>query len=103
MCVCVRMRTRVLSGLSSVRLFVTLWTIACQAPLSIAFYRQGYWSGWPFPPPGDLPDSGVEPESPALQEDSLPIKPHWKPFSISEFLLFFCVSKIIMPQNLIGF
>ena len=44
-------------------LFATLWTIACQAPLSIGFSRQEYWSGLPYPPPGDLPDPGVEPTS----------------------------------------
>ena len=47
------------------------WTVARQAPLSMAFSRQEHWSGLPFPPPGDLPDPGIEPESPALQLDSL--------------------------------
>ena len=46
-----------------VRLFATLWTTAHQAPLSVGFSRQGYWSGLPFPPPGDLPDPGTEPMS----------------------------------------
>ena len=50
--------------LSHVQLFVTLWTVAHQAPLSMGFPRQEYWSGWPFPPPGDLPNPGVEPTSP---------------------------------------
>ena len=50
----------------------TPWTAACQAPLSMGFSRQEYWSGFPFPSPGDLPDSGIEPGSPALQADSLP-------------------------------
>ena len=45
--------------------------IACQAPPSMGFSRQGYWSGLPFPPPGDLPDPGTEPGSPALLVDSL--------------------------------
>ena len=49
---------------SSVLLFATLWTIAHQAPLSMGFSGQEYWSGLPFPPPGDLPDPGIEPESP---------------------------------------
>ena len=49
---------------SHVQLFVTLWTVAHQAPLSMEFPRQEYWSGWPFPPPGDLPNPGVEPTSP---------------------------------------
>ena len=51
---------------------VTSWTVACQDPLSMGFSRQEYWSGWPFPSPGDLPDPGIEPRSPALQADSLP-------------------------------
>ena len=50
----------------------TLWTVACQAPLSMGFSRQDYWSVLPFPSPGDLPDLGIEPGSPALQADSLP-------------------------------
>ena len=49
----------------------TPWSIACQAPLSMKFSRQEYWSGLPFPSPGDLPDPGIEPRSPALQADSL--------------------------------
>ena len=53
--------------LSRVRLFVTPWTVAYQAPPSIEFSRQVYWSGLPFPSPGDLPDPGIEPWSPALQ------------------------------------
>ena len=50
----------------------TLWTVACQSPLSMGFSRQEYWSGLPFPSPGDLPNPGIEPWSPALQADSLP-------------------------------
>ena len=53
----------VLSHFSYVRLGVTLWTVACQAPLSMGFSRQGYWSGLPFPTPGDLADPGVKPSS----------------------------------------
>ena len=48
------------------------WTVACQAPLSLGFSRQEYWSGLPFPFPGDLPDPGIKPRSPALQADHLP-------------------------------
>ena len=51
-------------ALSHVQLFATLWTVAHQAPLSREFPRQEYWSGLPFPSPGDLPDPGVEPVSP---------------------------------------
>ena len=57
--------------LSRVRLFATPWTVAYQAPLSIEFSRQGYWSGLPFPSPGDLPNPGIKPRSPALQADAL--------------------------------
>ena len=53
----------VLSRLGHVQLFVTLWTVARQAPLSMGFSRQEYWSGLPCPPPGDLPNPGIEPES----------------------------------------
>ena len=60
-----------LSHFSRVRLFVTPWTIAYQAPLSMGFSRQEYWSGLLFPSPGNLPDPGIEPGSPALQADSL--------------------------------
>ena len=48
------------------------WTVACQAPLSMGFSRQEYWSGLPFPSPADLPNPGIEPRSPVLQADSLP-------------------------------
>ena len=54
-----------------VQLFVTPWTVAHQAPLSIELSRQEYWSRLPFPPPGDLPDPRTEHWSPALQADSL--------------------------------
>ena len=50
----------------------TPWTVAHQAPLSMGFSRQECWSELPFPSPGDLPDPGIEPKSPALQADSLP-------------------------------
>ena len=52
--------------LSHVQLFVTPWTVAHQAPLSVGFSRQEYWSGLPFPSPGDLPDPGIKSTSPAL-------------------------------------
>ena len=67
--------------LSRVQLFVTPWTVACQAPLSMGFSRQAYWSGWLFPPPGHLPEPGIKPVSPALQVDSLPTVPPRKPSS----------------------
>ena len=61
------------SGLSD---SVTPWTVAHQAPLSVGFFKQEYWNGLPFPPPGDLPDPEIKPPgSPALQADSLPAEP----------------------------
>ena len=65
--------------LSRVRLFETPRTVARQAPLPVAFSRQEYWSGLPFPPPGDLPSPGIESQSPALQADSLLPEPLGKP------------------------
>ena len=62
-------------SLSRVRLFSTPWTVAYQAPRSMGFSRQEYWSGLPFPSPGDLPNPGIEPGSPALQTDTLLSEP----------------------------
>ena len=53
-------------SLSRVRLFATPWTVAYQAPPSMGFSRQEYWSGVPLPSPGDLPNPGIEPRSPAM-------------------------------------
>ena len=64
--------------LSYVQFFATLWTVTCQAPPSMKFSRQEYWSGLPFPSPGDLQDPGFEPRSPALQADSIPSEPPGK-------------------------
>ena len=64
-------------SLSRVRLFATPWTVAYQAPPSMGFSRQEYWSGLPFPSPGDLPNPGIEPRSPALQV-TLPSEPPGK-------------------------
>ena len=75
--------------LSCVQLFMTPWTVARPAPLSMGFLKEKYWSGLPFPPPGDLPNPGIKPTfpvSPALQADSLPAKPSAKP-SISSYCL----------------
>ena len=66
-------------SLSCVRRFETAWTVAHQAPLSMEFSRQEYWSGLPFPSPGDLLDPGIEPGSPALQADALPSEPPGNP------------------------
>ena len=61
-----------MKSLSRVRLFATPWTVAYQAPQYMEFSRQEYWSGLPFPSPGDLPNPRTEPGSPALQTDALP-------------------------------
>ena len=61
-------------------LFITPWTIAYQAPLSMGCSRQEHWSGLPFPPPGVLPEPGIEPGYPALQADSLHSEPPGKPY-----------------------
>ena len=58
-------------SVSHVHLFATPWTVAYQAPLSMEFSKQGYWSGWPFPSPEDLPNPAIEAESPILQADVL--------------------------------
>ena len=74
--VCVQLRSRV-------RLFVTPWTVACQAPLSVGFSRQEQWSGLPFLIPGDLPDPWIKPTSrasSAMASDPLPLVPPGKPF-----------------------
>ena len=80
-----------LSSFSHVRVFVTPWTVAHQAPLSMEFSRQEYWSGLPFPPPGDLPNPEIEFRSPALKADCLLSEPPGKPTSI--MLLFLYVDK----------
>ena len=69
-CRLVYVHTHLLLMFSCVQLFVTLWTMTCQAPLSMVFFKQEYWNGLPFSSPGDLPDSGVKPVSLHLL--------HWK-------------------------
>ena len=69
-------------SLSRVRLFATLWTVAYQASPSMGFSRQEYWSGLPFPSPGDLPDPGIEPGSPTLEADALNSEPPGKPCTV---------------------
>ena len=69
----------VLSRFSCVWLCATLWAVAHQAPLSAGFSRQEYWSGMPYPCPGNLPKPVIKPRSPALQADSLSFEPPGKP------------------------
>ena len=73
-----------MKSLSRVQLFATPWTIVYQASPSMGFSRQEYWSGLPFPSPGDLPDSGIEPGSPALQADALPSESPGKQYYIRD-------------------
>ena len=78
-----------LSCFSHVQLFVIPWTEACQAPLSMGFSRQEYWSGLPCPPPGDLPDPGIEPVSvmsPALAGGFFTASTTWKPHTYALFI-----------------
>ena len=70
----------------------TPWTVARQAPLSMGFPRQEYWSGLPFAFPGDFPNSGIKPGPPSLQADSLPSEPPWKP-------VFFFENKRLFPYR----
>ena len=71
----------VLTHLSCVRLFETLQTVALQASLSMGFSRQEYWSGLPVPSPEDLPEPGIEPQSPALQAYPLPFEIQGSPIT----------------------
>ena len=73
------LRACMLSCFSHVQLFVILWTVASQAPLTMWFSRQESWSGSPCPFPGDLPNPGLAPGSPTLQMGSLPLAPPRKP------------------------
>ena len=74
-----RLSEAIVKLLSCVRLFATPWTVTCQAPQSMGFSRQKYWSGLPFPSLGDLPDPGIEPRSPTLQAEALPSEPPGNP------------------------
>ena len=74
-------------SLSCVRLFATPWTVAYQVPPSMGFSRQECWTGLPFASPGDLPDPGIKPGSPALQADVLPSEPPGKPHNDTKILL----------------
>ena len=77
-----------IKSLSRVQLFATPWTVAHQAPPSMEFSRQEYWSGLPFPSAGDLPDPGIKSGSPAFQADSLLSEPPGKPREETQDMLF---------------
>ena len=80
-----------MKSLSRVRLFATPWTVAHQAPPSMGFSTQGYWSGLPFSLPGDLPNPEIKHRSPALQTNALPSEPPGKPQVTSNIPLVGCV------------
>ena len=71
---------------SRIRLFATPWSVAHQAPPSMEFSKQEYWSGLPFPSPEDLPDPGIEPVSPALWADALLSEPPGNPLSLTWYI-----------------
>ena len=82
-----------------IQLSATLCPVARQAPLSLGFSRQQYWSGLPFPSPRDLPDPGFKPRSPALQVDSLPTAPPVKSGSIHTCLLLSPEQLVWLPRK----
>ena len=83
-------------SLSRVWLFATPRTVANQAPLSMGFSRQECWSGLPFPSPGDLPDPGIEPQSPALQADALLSEPPGKSWAPKNW----CFWTVVLEKTL---
>ena len=84
----------VVQSLSRVQLFATPWTVAHQAPLTVGFPRQEYWSGLPFPSLGDLPDPGIEPSSPALAGSLFTSAPVRKPDLMSTLLILMFIEMI---------
>ena len=94
-----------MKSLSRVWLFATPWTVAYQAARSNGFSMQEYWSWLPFPSPGDLPDPGMEPRSPALQADTLPSEPPGKPQPYTtgvHFTIWYCII-LGWPNHSFGF
>ena len=85
---------------SRVQLFETPWTAAYQLPLPMGFSRQEYWSGLPFPSPGDLPDLGIEPRSPALWVDALPSELPAKSKHVQGTFVFYYVFILTTPHGL---
>ena len=86
-------------SLSRVRLFATRWTVAHQAPPSMGFSTQEYWSGLPFPSPGHLPDPGIEPRSPALQADALTSEPPGQEDYLNSLSLSFSSVKVLVAWS----
>ena len=83
----------------------TAWTVTCQAPLSIGFSRSEYWSGLPFPSPGDLANSGIKPMSSTLQADYLPTEPLGEPllslYSLSILSILICSLRLKKDYNVL--
>ena len=100
------MHVCVLRCFRRVQLFAILWTVAHQAPLAIEFSRQEYWSELPCPPSGDLPNSGIEFMSPALQADSLPLShqgsPAWDADRKCHLHLTMGPKKVLRVTHLLG-
>ena len=94
--------------LNHVRLFATSWTVAYQTSLSMGFSQQGYWSGLPFPSPGDLPDPGIETRSPAFQADALTSEPPGKDMGLLQLFTHCCLlsdsctgkESLVKPESL---
>ena len=89
-----------MKSLSRVQLFATPWTVAYQTPPSMGFSKQEYWGGLPFLSPGDLPDPGIEPGSPAFQADALTSEPPGKLYhTVNQFngynLMIFSVFTVV--------
>ena len=87
---------REVKSLSRVRLFATPWTVAYQAPPSMGFSKQEYWSVLPFPSPEDLPDPGIKPGSPTFQADALTSEPPGSGKAKCNFRLSVCDAKEIL-------
>ena len=81
-------------SLSHVGLYATPWTVAYQAPRPMGFSRQEYWSGLPFPSPGDCPDPGIKPGSPTLEADALTSEPPGKPIYVLECDIYLSLSDL---------
>ena len=94
----------VLNHFTHIQLFVTLWTIACQTLLSMGFSRHEYWSGLPFPSPGDLPDQGLNLSLLHWRADSLPLSCQESPQTHPTFhglsLLLLCINSFLQKEHI---
>ena len=92
-----------MKSLSCVRLFATPWTVAYQASPSMGFSRQEFWSGLPFPSPGDLPNPGIEPGSPALEADALTSESPGKPYYVEVCSFYACFLESFYHKWMLNF